>query len=326
MSNNLLSGGLTNGWMYWKALVIIRLGDNNLSGSIPKWIGHNAKILQFRSNQISGNIPPEICQSESLIILDLAYNKISGIIPSCLHNMTAMRQASSSNVVTTFCGKIFCSNSIYGDNVMLHIKGLELIYEENVKFTRAIDLSNNDMSGIIPQEVFSLSELHSLNLSHNQFEGSVSKEIGKLNQLESLDLANNKFSGEIPRSLAQLSFLGTLNLSFNNFSRMIPLGTQLQGFDELSYIGNPELCGAPLPKNCSDKKDVKPIEENDTDQEDEFLASFYIASGVGFFVAFWGVCIAIFCISSFRNSYFRFLFSIRDKLYVMVALTMNRFG
>ncbi|XP_054812545.1 receptor-like protein EIX1 [Prosopis cineraria] len=68
-------------------------------------------------------------------------------------------------------------------------------------------------------------------------------------------------TGEIPRSLAQLSFLGTLNLSFNNFSRTIPLGTQLQGFDELSYIGNPELCGAPLPKNCSDKKEAKPIEK-----------------------------------------------------------------
>ncbi|XP_054813705.1 receptor-like protein EIX2 isoform X3 [Prosopis cineraria] len=257
MSNNLLSGGLTNGWMYWKALVIIRLGDNNLSGTIPPSISFlaNLKILHLNNNNLFGEIPLSLKYCQNLQIFDVGGNKFSGSIPKWI-----------------------------GHNAKI------------------------------------------LQFRSNQISGNIPPEICQSESLIILDLAYNKISGEIPRSLAQLSFLGTLNLSFNNFSRMIPLGTQLQGFDELSYIGNPELCGAPLPKNCSDKKDVKPIEENDTDQEDEFLASFYIASGVGFFVAFWGVCIAIFCISSFRNSYFRFLFSIRDKLYVMVALTMNRFG
>ncbi|XP_028755418.1 receptor-like protein EIX1 [Neltuma alba] len=371
MSNNLLSGGLTNCWMHWKSLVIIRLGGNNLTGTvlpsisflsnlkilhlnnnnffgeipmslkncqnlqildvaenkfsgfIPNWIGHNVKIIQFRSNQFSGTIPSEVCQLESLIILDFANNKLSGSIPKCLHNMTAMRQAASSNVVNNFCGRILCSNSIYGDNVELHIKGLELIYEENVKLLRAIDLSSNYMSGTIPPEMFSLSELHSLNLSHNQLEGNILREIGNLKQLESLDLAHNQFSGEIPQSLAQLSFLGTLNLSFNNFSGMIPSGTQLQGFNVLSYIGNLGLCGAPLPKNCT-HKDVKPTEGNYS-EEDEFLSSFYIGIGVGFAVAFWGVCAVIFFNNNFRHSYFRFLYHIRDKFYVMVILRINRF-
>ncbi|KAI9086045.1 hypothetical protein K1719_032122 [Acacia pycnantha] len=352
ISSNLLSGGLTNCWMHWKSLVIIRLGENNLtgtippsisllsnlrilhlnnnnfygeiplslkncqnlqildvgenrfSGSIPNWIGHKVKILQFRSNQFSGNIPLEICQLASLRILDVADNKLSGSVPKCLHNMMAMRQDASSNVVGTFCGIIYCSDSIYGDNVMLHIKGLDLIYEENVKFLRAIDLSSNGMFGIIPPEMYTLTGLHSLNLSHNQFEGKILGEIGSLKQLESLDLANNQFSGEIPQSLAQLSFLGSLNLSFNNFSGIIPSGTQLLGFNVLSYIGNPELCGAPLPKNCRNKN-VKPIEGNNS-EEDEFLSFFYVGLGVGFATAFWGVCAVIFFNKNFRHSYYNF--------------------
>ncbi|XP_054811787.1 receptor-like protein EIX2 isoform X5 [Prosopis cineraria] len=208
--------------------------------------------------------------------------------------------------------------------VLLLIKGAERTYSQYL--VCSIDISSNNMSGTLPSEIVSLAELRSLNLSHNQFEGNIPKEIGNLKQLESLDLASNRLSGEIPQSMVGLSFLGAMNLSFNNFSGKIPSGTQLQSFDALSYIGNPELCGAPLPKNCSNEKGMKPIKGYDNDQEDEFLSSFYIASGVGFSMAFWGVCIAIFCIRSFRNSYFRFLFRIRDKLYIMVALTVNRFS
>ncbi|KAI9101435.1 hypothetical protein K1719_023917 [Acacia pycnantha] len=124
--------------------------------------------------------------------------------------------------------------------------------------------------------------------------------------------------------MAQLSFLEVMNLSFNHFSGKIPIGTQLQGFDAQSYIGNPQLCGAPLPKNCEDQKDIKPVEENEG-PDDEFLPSFYMALGVGFAVAFWGVCGAIFFNRNIRNSYFRFLYHIRDKLYMMVVVKMNCF-
>ncbi|XP_028784401.1 receptor-like protein 20 [Neltuma alba] len=92
------------------------------------------------------------------------------------------------------------------DKAVVHVKGQELYYEENLKLMRSIDLSSNNLSGMIPLEIFSLFELLSLNLYRNQFEGNTPKEIGNLKQLESLDLANNQLSGEIPQSMAQLSF------------------------------------------------------------------------------------------------------------------------
>ena len=77
--------------------------------------------------------------------------------------------------------------------------------------------------------------------------------------LESLKLSRNNLSCEIPQSIAKLTFLGVLNLSYNNLSGRIPSATQIQTFSPLSFFGNAELCGAPLPKNF-------PGDEEDTQQ------------------------------------------------------------
>ncbi|XP_054813222.1 receptor-like protein EIX2 [Prosopis cineraria] len=320
--NNLL-GELPLSLKNCQNLQDLDVGENKLSGYIPYWIGHNARVLRLRSNQFSGTIPPQICQLTTLIVLDFAENNIFGSIPPRLHNMKAMafpRSSEPSSICITSQGVVY---KII-DSAMLHIKGQEWFYEGNLRLMRSIDLSSNNLSGMIPPDLYSLFELLALNLSHNRFEGNIPKEIGNLKQLESLDLANNLLSGEIPQSIAQLSFLEVLDLSFNNFSGKIPLGTQLQGFAAQSYTGNPELCGVPLPKNCADQNDMKPVEENDN-QENEFLPSFYMGLGVGFAIAFWGVCGAIFFNRNFRCTYFRFFYHIRDKLYVLMVLKMNRF-
>ncbi|XP_054790989.1 receptor-like protein EIX2 [Prosopis cineraria] len=210
------------------------------------------------------------------------------------------------------------------DCVVVHIKGQRPRYSENLKLLHSVDLSSNNMSGKIPPEIFSLTELQSLNLSRDQFDENIPNEIRDMKKLESLDLASNQLSGEIPQDRAELSFLEGLNLSFNNFTGKIPTGTQLQGFDPQSFMGNPRLCGAPLPKNCTDKEEhIEPVETNDS-QEDESLFYFYVGIGVGFATGFWGVCIAIFFNKNFRHSYFRFLYRIQDKL-DMGVLKTNRF-
>ena len=117
--------------------------------------------------------------------------------------------------------------------------------------------------------------------------GNILANIGLMKELESMDLSQNHLSSEIPPSMSNLTYLDYLDLSYNNFSGRIPSGTQLQSFDAVRYIGNPQLCGDPLPKSCK-----PPIGESHNrtsigkTKENSEGSSFYMGMGVGFAVGF----------------------------------------
>ncbi|OAY71164.1 Leucine-rich repeat receptor-like protein FASCIATED EAR2 [Ananas comosus] len=137
-------------------------------------------------------------------------------------------------------------------SLSLDIKGEELTIWRILYLFESIDLSDNNLSGEIPDEITDLHTLQYLNLSRNNLIGHISEQIGEMQSLESLDLAMNKLSDNIPQSLSALTYLEYLNLSYNNLSGVIPTGNQLQTLDDPSiYIGNPYLCGPPSTRNCS---------------------------------------------------------------------------
>ncbi|KAI9092738.1 hypothetical protein K1719_027535 [Acacia pycnantha] len=147
-----------------------------------------------------------------------------------------------------------------------------------------------------------------------------------MKDLESLDFSQNHLHGNIPQSMSSLSFLSVLNLSYCYLSGQIPLGTQLQGFDAWSYIGNRELCGPPLQENCTlpEKPDNREqVEGNDDD--DVFLKSLYLGMGVGFAVGFWLVCGSLFWHREWRHTYYGFFDGVVDRIYVIVAIKLRRF-
>ncbi|KAK7260593.1 hypothetical protein RIF29_26774 [Crotalaria pallida] len=369
VSQNQLSGGLTDCWMQWKSLLHVDLGYNNFtgripqsmgllsnlislsldknnlfgevplslkncqnlrilnlngnkfSGGIPYWIGKSMIALQLRSNEFSGNIPPQICQLNSLKVLDFANNRLFGQIPNCLHNITSMVTEYASFDHFTIIVHITGGTIPFTMGLFLLIKGSEYYYPGNLVYL--VDLSKNSLSGTIPLEIYELTRLQSLNLSHNQLMGMIPQEIGNLKQLESIDLSSNRLSGEIPQSMSGLSYLGDLNLSFNNFMGKIPSGTQLEGFTNLSYIGNPNLCGPPLTNNCPQvekSNHSKPTGEDDEESEVHWWSWFYMGMGIGFATGFWAVLGAIFFNRTCRHAYFGFL----NKLYVILIIKVNR--
>ncbi|KAL5062191.1 hypothetical protein RYX36_023928, partial [Vicia faba] len=114
---------------------------------------------------------------------------------------------------------------------------------------------------------------------------------------------------KIPQTMSALYFLGILNLSFNNFGGQIPLGTQLQGFSNLSYMGNPQLCGTPLVKKCNHIEvpggGDATLMEND-EEESEVMQWFYMGMGVGFATSFWIVFGTLLFNPTWRHAYFNF--------------------
>ena len=197
---------------------------------------------------------------------------------------------------------------------------------KNIWILKSIDFSSYKLVGEIPSEITELIGLISLNLSRNNLSGKIPKEIGKLKSIDSLDLSRNHFLGQIPPSLSQIDRLNTLDLSSNNLSGRIPMGTQLQTRDATSFMDNPELCGAPLPKNCTYEEEPSPhgvTEDARDDQEDQdnfITKGFYISAVIGFIVGFWGVCGSLIFNKSWRCRHIMFLDNKADWIYVTIAV------
>ena len=100
---------------------------------------------------------------------------------------------------------------------------------------RRLDLSRNQLSGEIPSELGSLSNLVWLGLYVNRLSGAMPSELGSLSNLRGLELGFNQLSGEIPPELGSLSNLGGLELGFNQLSGEIP--SELGSLSNLVWLG-----------------------------------------------------------------------------------------
>ncbi|KAM4099874.1 hypothetical protein ACB094_05G025500 [Castanea mollissima] len=325
LQNNSICGDIPSSLKKCSNMRLIDMGNNHLS-IIPLWIGEltNLTILCLRSSEFKGYIPQQMCQLSSLRVLDLANNSLSGSISNCLKNISAMAFPYSYDIsFFSMSFLYFYISEYYVENVQLVPKGKEMEYKENLKLVRLIDLSSNNLFGSIPIEISDLFELRFLNLSRNHLMGKIPEKIGSMKELESVDLSRNHLSGEIPPSMSNLSFLSLLDLSYNNLSGRIPSSTQLQSFDALRYIGNPQLCGDPLPKSCTIEEQSLNKSPNGSVEDDSKNSSFYIGMGVGFATGFWAICGALFFNRTWRHAYFRFADEIKDWILVTTMIKMN---
>ncbi|XXG85218.1 hypothetical protein AAC387_Pa11g0339 [Persea americana] len=327
LSNNVLSGELPPSLGNLTNLITLDLGENGFLGKIPTWIGELTSLgfLVLRSNKFAGGIPPQLSQLSNLQLLDLALNNLSGTIPTSFGNFSAMAVTDRKNDQYVLNDTVFG----YEESIWVHWKGRQSEYTHTVSLVMNIDLSSNNLSGEIPKEITILYGLQSLNLSRNHLIGNIPEKIGNLRWIESLDLSRNQLSGVIPQSLSNLTSLNHLNLSYNNLSGRIPSGNQLDTLDDSSiYIGNHDLCGTPLPKNCPRNEkshDPELVGDKEEDEKGIEIELFFITMGPGFVVGFWIVCGPLLFKKSWRIAYYLFFDKIKDWLYVIAARKMAKF-
>jgi Leucine-rich repeat (LRR) protein len=132
--------------------------------------------LDLKSNQLTGEIPPEIGKLTNLIYLDLGSNQLTGEIPTEIGKLTNLT------------GLLLYDNELTGV-IPSEIGNLtNLIY---------LMLSSNEFSGSIPPEIGNLANLQGLNLHSNQLSGLIPDEI--CNQgASSPSLSNNKLCPPYP--------------------------------------------------------------------------------------------------------------------------------
>jgi hypothetical protein len=290
-------------------------------------------MLSLRKNQFYGSLPHSLCYLINIQLLDLSENNLSGQLFKCFNEFLAMSQnvpststGESRSLYTSGHGNGYGYSGSYDLITVLMWKGEERHFKNNMLILRSIDLSRNQLTGGIPEEIGNLIALVSLNLSSNNLTGEITSKIGRLISLDSLDLSRNHFFGPIPSSLAQIDRLSTLNLSDNNLSGRIPIGTQLQSFEASSYGGNADLCGKPLDKKCPGDEEVahqEPETQEESSQEDK--KPLYLSMALGFITGFWGLFGSLFLSRHWRNKYVLLLNNIIDTIYVFIMPNANKF-
>ncbi|MCY4674825.1 MAG: leucine-rich repeat domain-containing protein, partial [Bacteroidetes bacterium] len=103
-------------------------------------------------------------------------------------------------------------------------------------------LFDNTLTGVIPPELGNLTQLETLLLFDNTLTGVIPPELGNLTQLQVLDLDGNTLTGEIPPELGNLTQLQVLRLEGNHLTGVLPRSfmqlVNLQSF----YFGGQTLC------------------------------------------------------------------------------------
>ncbi|KAK6281377.1 hypothetical protein POUND7_015202 [Theobroma cacao] len=326
LSSNNLSGELSTTLQNCSGLLSIDLGENRFSGTILDLVSDNLFSLSYlglRANILTGSIPEQLCKFPNLHIIDLAQNNLSGAIPKCLGNLEAF-----TDLGPYFDEPPSTEHISFSEHVEIVSKGRKYEYSKIIPLVNTLDLSSNNLVGEIPDHITELSALGTLNLSWNHLTGKIPENIANLQRLETLDFSHNNLSGPIPPSMSSMTLLNYLNLSFNNLSGQIPSSNQFQTFNDPSiYQGNPELCGPPLSISCSSPRNGYGEDKNgDLEGEDRSEKLwFYASMALGFAIGFWVVCGSLVIKRSWRRAYFKFVDEMKDRLFVVIAVSIARF-
>ncbi|KAM0013725.1 putative leucine-rich repeat domain superfamily [Helianthus debilis subsp. tardiflorus] len=312
-------------------LTFLELGANNFVGYVPLWIGEKLSklyALSLTSNNFFGIIPSQLCRLANLQILDMSLNNLYGTIPSCLNNLTSMVQNGFSPHQNVHYFN-FRSGSEYVDHALIKWQGTHREFGITLGLVKIINLSSNNLTGKIPNELSDLHKLIALDLSLNALDGEIPLHIGEMKELLILDLSRNNLSGGIPSSMSHMTLLNYLDVSYNNLSGRIPSGTQLQSFKPSSYIENARLCGLPLSIYCPGDKELEGppiISENKNDEEgtDDLQKWFYIGGAYGFSIGFWIVCIALLVYCRGRHAFFHIMDISENWVYVKVMVFISK--
>ncbi|WMV60162.1 hypothetical protein MTR67_053547 [Solanum verrucosum] len=277
VNGNRFEGPVPVSLLKCNGLEVLDVGSNAINDTFPAWLGNleELQVLILKSNKFHG--PISTCQTKfcfpKLLIFDLSCNEFSGSLPAkVFRNFKAMIKLDGEDTGEIEYMKL--SNTSYEDSVSLVIKGQDIELQRISTIMTTIDLSSNHFEGVIPETLKDLSSLWLLNLSHNNLIGHIPMELGQLNTLEALDLSWNWLTGKIPQELTRMNFLAFLNVSQNHLVGPIPHGLQFNTFENDSYGGNLDLCGAPLSKQCGTSDSSHVPQSLESEEEEDKLYFF----------------------------------------------------
>lgn len=179
-------------------LHVIDLSNNNFTGRFPETISINNVLshLSLRGNEFGGSIPSSIYSLSKLTHLDLQDNAFTGDVPNNLNKM--------SSLTLLFLG---------GNEVKPRIPPLTLLTD-----LRQLSLADMNLTKFPVGWMDYLSKLELLDMSYNNITGVIDQSIWDLPNLKYLILNDNKLSGIIPEDDVGGKKLKFLALHHNSLS------------------------------------------------------------------------------------------------------------
>ncbi|KAF9680154.1 hypothetical protein SADUNF_Sadunf06G0091600 [Salix dunnii] len=180
---------------------------NQLSGPLPTELFSSYMMLihvLFDGNQLEGNIPPTICQVQTLEVLRLDRNSLYGDVPDNLNNLTNLIE-----LWVLVLSKNLAHNKLTGPFPNLtKMDALNYVDLSNNSFESSeapdwfltlsslttLVIEQGSLQGILPSEVFSFPQLQQVLLRNNAFNGSFNMGVSISPQLQLVDLQNNQIS------------------------------------------------------------------------------------------------------------------------------------
>ncbi|XP_058111196.1 probable LRR receptor-like serine/threonine-protein kinase At3g47570 [Magnolia sinica] len=236
-------------------LLLIKLTNNNFSGSVPMNFGilKGLSKLYLGGNRIGIgkahdlSFLDSLTNCSSLQELDISYNRLSGVLPESMGNL-------STQLRILWLG----SNMIFGriPSGIKNLVGLTTLRMEYNSLTgtipigvgklnkvRRLSLGGNELSGEIPSSLGNITQLYILDLFGNNLWGTVPSSIGNFTFLQFIQLDNNNLSGTFPRSLFSIPSLTELRVESNSFTGDLPFEVSYSNALGRFSVSNNKLSG-----------------------------------------------------------------------------------
>ncbi|BBG96923.1 disease resistance family protein / LRR family protein, partial [Prunus dulcis] len=231
LSDNQLQPENLNWLPALSSLTDLYLSGNFNGSQIPDFIGSLTNLSSFgnltqlQNLDLSNNqLQPEnlnwLPALSSLTDLDLSRNNLSLPPPPTPILSTTLYKTNSSTSLAYYKP---CSSYLSNNN----LSGFIPDFTANMSSLAGLDLSNNNLTGFIPDFIGNMSSLADLDLSNNSLTGFIPDFIGNMSSLVHLDLSDNQIEGANPNSFARLCNLQTLWLQTNHLSGQLSKFVQL---------------------------------------------------------------------------------------------------
>ncbi|XP_020082411.1 LRR receptor-like serine/threonine-protein kinase GSO1 [Ananas comosus] len=246
-----------------KPLNYLDLSSTGISDSVPNWFWNsmtNLSVVNLANNELHGVLPNLIKFSDDPeLSIDLSSNFFEGPVPRFPSNtgqlylsnnsfmgpipddifqlMPNLRVLSLSmnkingRIPVSICDSQLISRISISNN---HLSGELPNCPNHTTYLEDLELSNNSLSGGIPKWLCDLPWFQSLHLRENSLSGELPSSLKACKSLHTLDLGGNMFTGRIPIWLAELSSLKILSLKSNKFVGQIP--TELSNLTALHIL------------------------------------------------------------------------------------------